>query len=164
MDQFDAALQQLQKFGNADEALALLEILEEKRRKEEYIKFWQPYANQIAPFDEFTADIKELYLLGGNRAGKTIVGAAICVAFLMGKEFFKNEPAWEWVQKLPIPEGRPRNIWVVGLDFPTVRDVIWGEKLIKGKNHPPFLRAPLKRWAARFAKAITSSLLPMDQR
>src|SRR5206468_7340907 len=44
-----------------------------------------------------------------------------------------------WVQKLPIPEGRPRNIWVVGLDFPTVRDVIWGEKLIKGKNHPPFL-------------------------
>ena len=51
------------------------------------------------------------------------------------RNFFKDEPAWEWVQNLPIPEP-PNNIWLVGLDFPTLRDVIWREKLRLGKDHP----------------------------
>lgn len=132
------ALHQLNRLP-ADEALAVLELLEKKRHQEEFIKFWEPYGAQAEVFTKFTPDIKELYVLGGNRAGKTVVGAAIAAAFLLGKDYFKNEPAWEWVKDLPIPTDRPRAIWVVGLDFPTVRDVIWGEKLINGKNHPPFL-------------------------
>lgn len=144
----DAALSQLRKL-DPQEAKALIELLEEKTRREQYIKVFQPYDGQLKVFEEFTEDIKELYVLGGNRAGKTIIGAAICIAFLLGKEFFKDEPAWAWVKDLPIPEGRPRNIWVVGLDFPTVRDVIWGEKLILGKNHPPFLPKTFKELGGR---------------
>jgi phage terminase large subunit-like protein len=139
MANIDAALQQLNRFGNTTEALALLEILEEKKRKEQFIRFWKPYAGQEPVFKEFTSGIKELYVLGGNRSGKTVVGAAIAMAFLLGKEYFRNEPGWEWVQNLPIPEGRPRNIWVVGLDFPVLRDVIWTEKFITGKAQPAFL-------------------------
>lgn len=139
MADLEKASRELDRF-NPEEAVALLELLQEKRKKESFIRFWQPWAgSQTEVFNLFTKDIKELYILGGNRAGKTIVGAAIAMAFLLGKDYFRGEPAWDWVQKLPIPEGRPRNIWVVGLDFPTVRDVVWGEKLLKGKNHPPFL-------------------------
>lgn len=139
MAKIDAALQQLNRFGNTEEALALLALLEEKKRKEEFIRFWVPTEGQAAIFPMFTPDIKELYVLGGNRSGKTVIGAAIAVAFLLGKEYFRNEPAWDWVKDLPIPEGRPRNIWVIGLDFPVVRDVIFKEKLLVGKGQPPFL-------------------------
>lgn len=139
MAQLDAALSQLQRIGNPAEALALLEMMEEKKRKEEFIRFWTPTIGQATVFPKFTNKIKELYVLGGNRSGKTVVGAAIAMAFLLGKEYFRGEPAWEWVKNLPIPEGRPRNIWVVGLDFTVVRDVIWTEKFLTGKGQPPFL-------------------------
>ncbi len=143
MSNLDTALSQLKKFGTPEEALALLELMEEKRKKENFIRFWEPYqgkfGGQKKVFDIFRPGVKELYVLGGNRSGKTVVGAAIAMAFLMGKEFFRGEPAWEWVKDLPIPEGRPRNIWVVGLDFSVVEDVIWKEKLLTGKGQPPFL-------------------------
>lgn len=139
MAQLDAALSQLQRIGNPAEALALLEMMEEKKRKEEFIRFWTPTAGQQTVFPAFTPDIKELYVLGGNRSGKTVVGAAIAMAFLLGKDYFRGEPAWAWVKDLPIPEGRPRNIWVIGLDFTVVRDVIWKEKFLTGKGQSPFL-------------------------
>lgn len=121
------------------EALAVIDALEAKKHQNEYIKHWQPWGDQAKVFEKFTKDIKELYVLGGNRAGKTDPGAAICIAFLLGKDYFKDEPAWEWVKNLPIPEGRPRTIWAVGLSFDVLRDVIWGEKFLRGKNHPAFL-------------------------
>jgi phage terminase large subunit-like protein len=131
----------LQKLQNLDpeEALAVIEALEQKKRKEEFIKFWQPHPEQKQVFDNFTEEIKELYVLGGNRAGKTDPGAAICIAYLLGKKYFKDEPAWDWVKNLPIPEDRPRVIWATGLSFDVLRDVIWSEKFINGKNHPAFL-------------------------
>ena len=86
---FDAALSQLKKL-DPKEAQALLSLLEEKTRREQYIKVFQPYDGQLKVFEAFTPEIKELYVLGGNRAGKTIIGAAICIAFLLGKEFFKD--------------------------------------------------------------------------
>jgi phage terminase large subunit-like protein len=160
MSNIDAALSQLYRLGDTQEALALLELLEEKKRKEEFIRFWTPLDGQRAIFPLFTPDIKELYVLGGNRSGKTVVGAAIVMAFLLGKEYFKGEPAWEWVKDLPIPEGRPRNIWVVGLDFPVVRDVIWKEKLIVGKNQPPFLPKNFEELGGKVREGDTQIVAP----
>lgn len=117
-----------------------------KKQKDEYIRYWKPFESepgkgdyQVPIFDCFQPGVKEIYIIGGNRSGKTIDGAAISMAYLMGKEYFKGTPAWEWVSKLPIPEGRPRQIWVVGLDFTVVSDTILGEYFLRGKNIPPML-------------------------
>jgi phage terminase large subunit-like protein len=160
MANLDAALQQLNRLSSTEEALALLEILEERKRKDEFIRFWSPYEGQATVFPKFTKDIKELYVLGGNRSGKTVIGAAIAMAFLLGKEYFKGEPAWEWVQHLPIPEDRPRNIWVVGLDFPVVRDVIWKEKLLTGKGQPPFLPKNFEEMGGKIKEGDTQLIAP----
>lgn len=125
------------KYKPAD-ALLYLEALSERRRKQQYVSYWQPYEQQQAIFRKFSSDIKVFGLVGGNRSGKTISGSAIAVAWALGKDFFRDEPAWEWVKDLPIPEP-PNTIWVVGLDFAVVRDVIWHEKLRYGKDQPPFL-------------------------
>jgi phage terminase large subunit-like protein len=160
MPDLNAALQQLHRFGSTEEALALLELLEEKKRKEQFIRFWEPIAGQKDVFPLFTKDIKELYVLGGNRSGKTVIGAAIAMAFLLGKDYFKDEPAWEWVKDLPIPEGRPRNIWVVGLDFSVVRDVIWKEKLITGKGQPAFLPKNFEELGGKIKEGDTQLIAP----
>jgi phage terminase large subunit-like protein len=160
MANLDAALNQLQRLPSHAEALALLELLEERKRKDEFIRFWVPYEGQKTVFPLFTKDIKELYVLGGNRSGKTVIGAAIAMAFLLGKDYFKGEPAWDWVKDLPIPEGRPRNIWVVGLDFPVVRDVIWKEKLMTGKGQPPFLPKNFEELGGKVKEGDTQIIAP----
>lgn len=133
----------LQELSNlsTEEALAILDAIESKRRREGFIRYWECYpgGKQKDVFNRFTADKKVFVVLGGNRSGKTEVGAFIALAWLLGKDYFKDEPAWNLVKDLPIPVGRPRTIWVVGLDFPTVRDVIWREKFVNGKEHPPLL-------------------------
>lgn len=123
-----------------EEALAVLTQVEEKRRATSFIRYWQPYTQgkQANVFTEFTADKKIFGVLGGNRSGKSEIGAAIATAWALGKDYFRDEPAWGWVRELPIPEP-PNTIWVVGLDFPTVRDVLWREKLRNGKDHPGFV-------------------------
>lgn len=122
------------------EALAILEAIVLKRKATSFVKYWKPYTTGNQPHvpKTFTADIKILGVLGGNRSGKSEIGAAITAAWALGKDYFKDEPAWEWVQHLPIPDP-PNTIWVVGLDFPTVRDVLWREKLRFGKDHPGFI-------------------------
>ena len=137
----EAALRELSSLGSPTVQLEALKLIEEKRREREFVKYWKPYAGgkQREVFDQFTEDKKIIGILGGNRSGKTEEGAFIAVAWLLGKDYFRGEPAWDLVKNLPIPEGRPRTIWVVGLDFPTVRDVIWREKLRSGKEHPAFL-------------------------
>lgn len=134
----DEALSQLNRLGTTEEAIAALDAIEKKRKRRNYIRYFEPWTEQADALKKFTDDKKLFALLGGNRSGKTILGSFIAIAWALGKEYFRNEPAWKWVQSLPIPEP-PNNIWVVGLDFPTVRDVIWYEKLRHGKDHPPFL-------------------------
>lgn len=130
----ELVLTQLQHYPT-EHALALLDVLEERRKQERYVCYWTPAnGSQAEIFKQFTADIKIFGLLGGNRSGKTEVGAFIAVAWALGKEFFRGEPAWEYVKDLPIPD-RGCNVWVVGLDFNVLRDVLWREKLIFGKNH-----------------------------
>jgi phage terminase large subunit-like protein len=113
-----------------------LDALDKRRRDQRYVAYWEPQEQQKQHFKEFTSEVKIFGILGGNRSGKTEEGAFIAVAWALGKDFFLGEPAWEWVQSLPIPDP-PNNIWLVGLDFPTLRDVIWREKLRFGRNHPP---------------------------
>lgn len=133
-----AALDELDRLEPAAQ-LAALDILQQRRVKKNYIRYFKPWEpDQANAVKKFTSDIKVFGLLGGNRSGKTILGAFICVAWCLGKDYFKGEPAWDWVKDLPIPAG-PVNVWVVGVDFPTLRDVIWHEKLRYGKSHPPFL-------------------------
>jgi phage terminase large subunit-like protein len=130
-------LQSLSRFGR-EEQLAILNAIEDKRRKETFIKYWEPQPQQKAHFPKFTKDIKIFGVLGGNRSGKTEEGAFITVAWALGKEFFLGEPAYEWIKDLPIPEP-PCNIWVVGLDYGLLKNVIWQEKLRTGRQHPPLL-------------------------
>ena len=123
-----------------EEALGVLEEIERKRRETSFIRYWGPYkeGKQANVFTEFTTDKKIFGVLGGNRSGKSEIGAAIAVAWALGRDYFRDEPAWAWVESLPIPKP-PNTIWVVGLDFPTVRDVLWREKLRQGKDHPGFV-------------------------
>lgn len=121
-----------------NEALAVLKVMEDKRRENHFIRYFQPYPKQSEILKEFTDDKKIFGILGGNRSGKTELGAVISLAWALGKEYFRDDPAYEFVKDLPIPPT-PNNVWIVGLDFPTVKDVIWYEKLKQGRNHPPFL-------------------------
>lgn len=123
---------------NPTEALAALELMEERRRREQYVKYWEPTPQQTQAIRAFKPEVKILVIRGGNRSGKTDVGAALMLATALGKDFFQGEPAYSWAQFLPF-EKVPVNIWAVGLDFNSVRDVIWGEKLREGRGHPAFL-------------------------
>ena len=131
------AIEQLKRFDK-EEQLAIIEALEDKRRKESYIKYWEAQEQQKDHFAEFTKDIKIFGILGGNRSGKTEEGAFIALAWALGKKYFEGEPAYELIKDLPIPEP-PNNIWIVGLDYGLLKNVIWNEKLRQGRNHPPLL-------------------------
>lgn len=133
----------------AEQAELVLMAFEDKRRKNHYARYWacepepkyQPFFDKIEEdFSKFTKDVKIFGLLGGNRSSKTERGSFIAVAFLMGKEYFRDEPSWRYVQHLPIPDHGV-NIWAVGLDYSVIRDVIWQEKLRKGHQHPGLLPA-----------------------
>ena len=119
---------------------AILDGLEKKRRDESFIRYYQPFDYQKPVFEKFKPGIKILVVAGGNRAGKSLSGAALTTAFALGKEYFRGDPAWSWVKDLPIPDKPLQNIWLVGLDFKVLKDVIWREKLVSGGgNHPPLL-------------------------
>jgi len=133
----DNALEQLKRF-DPKQQLAILAAVEDKQRKETYIRFWKPQEQQIPHFNEFTDKTKIFGILGGNRSGKTEEGAFIAVAWALGKKFFEGFPSYKWIEKLPIPDP-PSNIWVVGLDYSLLKMVIWFEKLRQGRGHPPLL-------------------------
>ena len=133
----EQALLELKRLPEAEQ-LAALDLLVQKRRNKSFIKYFDAWTEQLDALKKFTSSIKVFGLLGGNRSGKTVLGAFLAVAWCLGKDYFKNEPVWDIVKDLPIPKG-PVNVWVVGLDYGVLRDVIWYEKLRHGKNHPPFL-------------------------
>jgi phage terminase large subunit-like protein len=133
----DQALSKLELLSTENQTL-ILAALEEKRRTKTFIKYFIPWDEQRTAIKKFDSNKKIFGLLGGNRSGKTVLGAFIAAAWCLGKDYFRDEPAWEWVKDLPIPKP-PNNVWVVGLDFGVLRDVIWYEKLRHGKAHPPFL-------------------------
>lgn len=145
----EAAMQQLAAYDN-DDALLAINAIEEHRKLRHFAKYWstdndpnhQIFFDTIEEtFSKFTKDIKIYALLGGNRSSKTERGAFLAVAWLLGKEYFRDEPSWRYVKDLPIPEHGVA-IWCVGLDFSVIRDVIWNEKLRRGHQHPGLLPLP----------------------
>jgi phage terminase large subunit-like protein len=120
-------------------ASAVLDAVEKKNRDESFVRYWEPFAYERKAFEKFTEDIKILVVAGGNRSGKTEVGAALTTAAAEGKDYFRGYPAWSWVKDLPIPDKGLKNIWIVGLDYKVLQNVIWHEKLLNGGNHPGFL-------------------------
>jgi phage terminase large subunit-like protein len=118
---------------------AILEGVEAKRRAESFIRYWEPFEYERRVFEAFGPEIKILIVAGGNRSGKTEVGAALTTAWAEGKEYFRGDPAWSWVKDLPIPDKPAKNIWLVGLDYKVLQNVIWREKLVQGSAHPGFL-------------------------
>lgn len=146
MANLDQAYQTLASYDSED-ALLALDAIEERRQSTQYAKYWscdsdanhQIFFETIEEdFKKFTSDIKIFSFLGGNRSSKTERGAFLAVAWLMGKEWFRGEPSWRYIKDLPIPEHGV-NVWAVGLDFSVIRDVIWGEKLRRGHQHPGLL-------------------------
>lgn len=145
MTKVQTVLDNLARVPSKTDALAYVRAWEKKRREANYIKYWRPVdqndvmiEQEAEVFAAFEDHVKIMVVTGGNRSGKTEIGAAITMAWALGKEYFRGEPAWDWVQYLPIPD-RASNIWIVGLDFPTLRDVIWREKLLQGRSHAGLL-------------------------
>lgn len=146
MAELDSILQKLDSYSSED-ALTILDALEADRKEKHFAKYWscdldpqyQEFFDGIEEdFKKFTVDVKTYCLLGGNRSSKTERGAFLAVAWLLGKEYFRDEPSWRYVKDLPIPEHGV-NIWAVGLDFSVIQDVIWREKLRVGHRHPGLL-------------------------
>lgn len=149
MSSRDVALRKLSSLPVEDQ-LAALEILEQKRRKEHFARYWQATPAQAQALKRVPWDrIKLLGLLGGNRSGKSECSMFLATAWLLGKSYFRDEPTWELVKDLPIPEGRPRNIWVTALDFNILNDVLMEEKLITGRNHPGFIPHNDENWITK---------------
>ena len=142
MAELSEILQQLTDLKPED-ALFVLDQLEEDRKDKYFCKYWSTdpdpkyttFFNSIEDdFKKFTSDVKIFGLLGGNRSSKTERGAFLAVAWLFGKEFFRDEPTWRYVKDLPIPDHGV-SIWAVGLDFSVIQNVIWKEKLRYGHRH-----------------------------
>ena len=142
------AFQALMSLPEEDRLAALL-AFEAKRKEKNAALYWAcdpgerftRFYNQIEDdFQKFTPEVKIFALLGGNRSSKTERGAFLAVAWLMGKEYFRDEPSWRYVKDLPIPEAGC-NIWCVGLDYSIIRDVIWNEKLRTGSRKGGLLPA-----------------------
>lgn len=143
---FAGVVQKLDDYTPED-ALIILDALEQDRKEKHFAKYWScdndPHFTQFfdsieTDFQKFTKDIKIYAMLGGNRSSKTERGAFLAVAWLMGKSYFRDEPSWRYVKDLPIPDHGV-NIWLVGLDFSVIQDVLWKEKLRTGHRHPGLL-------------------------
>src|SRR5216684_1851845 len=91
---------------NPNLAGAILDEVERKNRDESYIRYREPFDYEKKAFEKFTEAIKILVIAGGNRSGKSELGAALTTAFAEGKEYFRGYPAWSWVKDLPIPEKK----------------------------------------------------------
>lgn len=146
MADLDVIIQRLGEY-KSDDALVVLEAIERDRQDKHFAKYWSCDTDPLyreffdsieEDFKKFTSTIKIYAMLGGNRSSKTERGAFLAVAWLFGKDYFREEPSWRYVKDLPIPEHGV-NVWAVGLDFSVIQDVIWREKLRTGHRHPGLL-------------------------
>ena len=123
--------------GDPLTALALLDVREAKRRQNYFIKYYMLCGDQVEAHTMWQPSKQILLTLGGNGAGKSDYAAAVVTAWLLGKDYFRGEAAWEWVQHLPIPEP-PTSVRLVGLNSDMLKDPLW-EKLFAATDHPPFI-------------------------
>lgn len=97
--------------------IAILKILLElQKRSKEPLNTFVPHAGQKKIFDCDWRNKKLLVVLGGNRSGKTHVGAIIAAQLALG--MFKGQ--WK---------PAPLKIWLVALSFDMAEKILWEEKL-----------------------------------
>jgi len=125
--------------GDPQRAAALLDLVEQQRRNANWVRYWQPAGDQLQFWQQLHPDQKVWVVLGGNRSGKTELGAFLTTAWLLGKDFFRGELAWPWVEPLPIPQP-PTAVRGVALNTDMLRDPLW-EKLTGYSDHPPMFPA-----------------------
>lgn len=123
--------------GDMEKAAVLLEAVEEKRRAQTYVKYWEPAGDQKLFWEQLTSEQKVWVILGGKQSGKSDLGTFLVTAWLLGKDYFKGELNWRWIEPLPIP-ALPTNVRSVGLTDTMIRDPLW-LKLTASTDHPPFL-------------------------
>ena len=141
IDLQDVAVKQILDLadGDTEQALALVDMLENQQRQDRYVCYWEPYPEQIKFWDQLTPEQDTWLILGGTGSGKTETLGFIMAAWALGKSYFKGYPAEKWVNKLPIPET-PNNIRGVGLNADMLRDPMW-EKLTGIAEHGSFFPA-----------------------
>ena len=125
--------------GDPLTALALLDVREAKRRKRLFAQYWEPVGDQVAFWDKRIYEKKVWVATGTNRSGKTELGAFLCTAWLLGKDFFRGAANWRWIEPLPIPDG-PTAVRGVALKEALLKNPMW-EKLTGQSNHPPLFPA-----------------------
>jgi len=125
--------------GDPEEALVLLDFLEQKQRDDKYVCYWEPHSEEKKFWDQLTPAQDTWLILGGTGSGKTETFGFIVSAWLLGKDYFKGYPAEKWVDQLPIPDA-PNNVRGVGLNADMVRDPVW-EKLTGTAEHGSFFPA-----------------------
>lgn len=121
----------------------LIDALEERRHQKRFACYWEPVGDQLQIWDAIRErpNWKVLLALGGNGVGKSQVGKFLTTAWLLGKDYFRDEPCWKWVEPLPIPDP-PNNVRGVALINDTLRDPMW-EGLTGAAEHPAFFPADM---------------------
>jgi len=90
------------------------------------LKFYKPTDKQSVFLKTVRPDVKQAVAKGGNRTGKTHIGALTACVYLLGKDYFIGSDLWEHIKDIPVPEDRGRTIWAVGVDFEAgIKSVIW---------------------------------------
>jgi len=140
--------------GDPDEAEARLLVLNERRRQARYACYYEPAGDQRQLWERLTPEHHIILLLGGNGSGKSLTGEWFTATFLLGKEFFKDEPCWKWVEALPIPTA-PANVRIVALNTDMLRDPIW-DGLFGSATHPPMI--PVDMVVQKSDQHFTASL------
>jgi len=138
MPSLEQAEQQLLNIadGDLERAELLVEALEQKRRQDRYVCYWEPCGDQLQFWEKLRPHHRVWLICGGNGSGKTDLSCFLQTAWLLGKDYFRGEPAWKWVEPLPIPD-HPASIRAVGLNSDMLRDPIY-EKLTGVTDHPAF--------------------------
>jgi phage terminase large subunit-like protein len=90
------------------------------------LKFYKPTPKQGDFLKTVRSEVKQSVAKGGNRTGKTHIGALTACVYLLGKDYFIGSDLWEYIKDIPVPADRGRTIWAVGVDFDAgIKSVIW---------------------------------------
>ena len=97
-----------------------------KQVRQHPLRFYKCTDKQAFFLKTVRPDIKTSVAKGGNRTGKTHIGALVACVYLLGKDYFIGSDLWDEIKDIPVPEDRGRTIWAVGVDFEAgIKSVIW---------------------------------------
>lgn len=122
--------------GDAEKAALYAEVLIRQRKEKQFIRYWEPCGDQLLFWEKLKPSHRIWLICGGNGSGKTDLSCFLQTAWLLGKDYFRGEANWKWIEPLPIPD-RPVSVRAVGLTKDLLKDPIF-EKLTGATDHPAF--------------------------